>query len=218
MLCGHFAPELHAIGVEGLEGEGVDVGKGVECADAMGEGGVEVGECRVDVGGALFLDETTVRGRVEGGVEVFLEDTGTDGLFVKDGWLEDGAGCLGGKDGDGGDEGGVHGGDTHATEAAPKGTVAEPGRGGEVLLCVWSEDGGGCCGGGGQRGRGGNGRQLGGRREVGEGTTLEETLFECGDLLAEGDILRLGRAEFGADGIDKPITLCDVALEGGDVL
>jgi hypothetical protein len=182
----------------------VDVGKGVECAEARR---VEV----VDVGGALFLDEAAVR--VEGGVEVLLEDTGADGLFVKDGWLEDGARG----EGDRGDERGVHGGDTHATEAAPKGTVAEPGRGGEVLLRVWRDDGG-CCGDGGEGRRGGDGGQLGRGREVGEGTPVEETLFEGRDLLAEGGVLRLGGAEFGADGIDKTIPLGDVALEGGDVL
>lgn len=180
----------------------------------MGDGRVEVGECRVDIGGALFLDETTVR-RVEGRVEVLLEDTRADGLFVKDGWLEDGAGSEGG---DRGDECGVHGSDTHATETTPKCTVAEPGRGGQVLLCVWRDDGGGCGGDGGEGRRGGNGRQLGGGWEVREGTALEETLFEGGNLLAEGDILRLGGAEFRADGIDKTITLGDVALEGGDVL
>ena len=193
LLCGHFSPELHAIGIQRLEGEGVDVGKGIERADAMADGRVEVGECRVDVGSALFLDEAAEGGRVETGVEVLLEDTGADCLLVKDGRLEDrtcaGKGSLGSEDGDRGDKGGVDGGDPHAAETAPKGTVAEPGGGGEILLGVWGDDGGGCCGGGGEgRGRG-NGRELGWGREVREGTALEETFFEGSDLLAESDVL-----------------------------
>jgi hypothetical protein len=120
------------VGVKGLEGEGVDIGKGVKCAEAMSEGWVEVGERRVDVGGALFLDETAIG--VESGVEILLQDTGTDSLFIKDGWLEGGARSEGGD---------RPWGRTrcarayiHATETTPKGTVAEPGQGGEVLLGV----------------------------------------------------------------------------------
>lgn len=148
LLCGHLSPELHAIGIKGLEGERVDIGKGIECADTMADGRIEVAECRVDVGRALFLDEAMVRGRVETRVEVFLEDTGTDGLFVKDGRVEDvaatrerGVGCLGSEDGDRRDECGVDGSDADTTETAPKGTVAEPGRCGKVLLCIWGNDG-----------------------------------------------------------------------------
>ena len=193
LLRSHLSPELHAISVERLEGKGVDVGKRIERADAVVDGRAEVGEGRVDVGRALFLDKATERGRVETGVEVLLEDTGTDSLFVKDGGFENGAparkGSLGGEDGDRGDKGGVDGGDTHATETAPKGPVAEPGRGGEVFLGVWGDDGR-CCYGRGSEGRGrGNGGQLGGRREVRKCAPLEETLFEGGDLLAESDIL-----------------------------
>ena len=147
LLCGHLSPELHTIGIEGLEGKRVDIRKGIECADAMTDGGVEVGECWVNVGRALFLDEATVGGRVETGVEVLLEDAGANGFFVKDGWLEDGAATgeggwrsLGSKDGDRGDKGGMDGGDADATKTAPKGTVAEPGRRGKVLLCIWGKD------------------------------------------------------------------------------
>ena len=142
LLRSHLSPELHAVRIEGLEGEGVDVGEGIECAEAVR---AEIGESGVDVGRALFLDKTAIGGRVETGVEVLLEDAGTDRLFVKDGGFENGAatrkGSLGGQGGDRGDEGSVHRSDTHPTKAAPKGTVAEPGRSGEVFLCIWGDDG-----------------------------------------------------------------------------
>ena len=196
LLRSHLAPKLHAISIKGLEGERVDIREGVERADTMAKRRIEVVEGRIDVGGALFLDETTEGCRVETRVEILLQDTRPDCLLVKDGGLENGTGgcggCLGSEDR--GDKRGMYRSDSHATEATPKGTVAEPGRSGKVLLCIWGEDRrgrgsgwGGCkCGSLWRRHR--DGGQLGRRGKVGEGATLEETFFECSNLLAEGDV------------------------------
>ena len=50
-----------------------------------------------------------------------------------------------------------------------------------------------------------------------DAAAVEEGFLEGGDFLAEGEVFGLGGAEFGADGVEEAVTLCDVAFEGGYV-
>ena len=57
-----------------------------------------------------------------------------------------------------------------------------------------------------------------GARGVRTAATVKKRLLERVDLLAQGHVLALHAAQFSADRIDEPVTVCDIALERGDVL